>query len=164
MRTTAAITAIVAAATAAILLAWDGPIEVAAYEAVLLIVGIGAFVALSRPGEVRSEPAPLHVRARRPKPQRPPQLEEIERLVSFGTTTAFDADWRLLPLLRDLARGRLRDHHRIDLDTEPAAARRYLGDVAWEFLRPGYQPRPNRLGPGITLEELDSVIAAVDGL
>ena len=164
MRATVVVAAFVAIAAAAILLAWDGPLEVAAYEAVLLIVAAASFVALTRTDDPRPDPVPLQARARRPKPLRPPQLEEIERLVSFGTTTAFDADWRLLPLLRDLARGRLRDHHRVELDAEPAAARRLLGEDAWEFLRPGYEPRPDRLGPGITREELDGVIAAVDGL
>ena len=96
--------------------------------------------------------------ARRPRPViRVPELEKIEREVTLGLTTAFDLHFRLRPTLRRIAYELLRARRGIDLDANPAAARRALGDETWELVREDREPPHDRFGPGIRLESLRQV-------
>jgi hypothetical protein len=59
-----------------------------------------------------------------------------------------DAEWsrggvehRLRPLLRKIASARLIEHHQVDLDTEPAEARRILGEELWALIERDGDPR-----------------------
>ena len=51
-----------------------------------------------------------------PPPVRPPDLVRTERLLTMGTSTAFDFHFRLRPILREVAEQRLADRRGLRLD------------------------------------------------
>lgn len=77
----------------------------------------------------------------RVRPVEPPsKLNDVTVIVGV----ILDAEWslsgvefRLRPLLRKIAAARLIERHQIDLETEPAAAHRILGDELWALVGPG---------------------------
>ena len=95
---------------------------------------------------------------------RVPELERIEREVTLGQTTAFDLHFRLRPTLRRIASELLRARRGIDLDANPEAARRALGDETWELVRADREPPHDRFGPGIELESLRHVVVSLEAL
>src|SRR6476659_4185329 len=102
---------------------------------------------------------------RRPRPAlRVPELERIEREVTLGQTTAFDLHFRLRPTLRRIAYELLRARRGIDLDADPEAARRALGDETWELVRVDREPPHDRFGKGIGLESLRHVVVSLETL
>ena len=102
---------------------------------------------------------------RRPRPAlRVPELERIEREVTLGQTTSFDLHFRLRPTLRRIAYELLRARRGIDLDANPEAARRALGDETWELVRADREPPHDRFGPGIGLESLRHVVVSLEAL
>ena len=102
---------------------------------------------------------------RRPRaPQRIPELEKIEREVTLGQATAFDLHFRLRPTLRRIASELLRARRGIDLDREPDAARRVLGDETWELVRADREQPLERFGRGIELASLRNVVASLEAL
>jgi hypothetical protein len=167
MRLVLATTAGMAILAAVVLLWFDGPVEFTGYQ--LLLVTLAAVaVRRLRPVEVEEEDdSPLRLRIKpigRPHHTVPPQLEKIERLVVFGKTTAFDAEWRLLPFVRAIAAEQMDAKRGIDLAISPEAARRVLGDTAWELLDPTRQQPVDRMAPGLSLEELDAAVSAIEGI
>lgn len=167
MRTVIGGTVIVAGLAAVLLVFFDGPVELGAYEVLLLLLAGLALPRLQSDRLRGTEPEPGRLRitrARRTRPDTPPQLEKIERLVVFGKTTAFDAEWRLLPLLRSVAAEQLEARHGVDLLDQPDAARRLLGAEGWELLRPDRPPPSDRLGPGLEMPALDAAVSAIEGL
>ena len=103
--------------------------------------------------------------ARRPRRvERVPELERIEREVTLGQTTAFDLHFRLRPTLRRIAYELLRARRGIDLDANPEAARRALGDETWELVRVDREPPHDRFGRGIELESLRHVVVSLEAL
>jgi hypothetical protein len=85
---------------------------------------------------------------------RPEDLERIERLVTFARPGRADRDTRVAALLRGAVARRLRDRHAVDLERQPLAARRVLGDDLYELARePEDLAEPDPLG-GLTASEL----------
>jgi hypothetical protein len=102
---------------------------------------------------------------RRPQRQeRLPELAKIEREVALGMATAFDLHYRLRPSLRRTARELLAARRGIDLDREPEAARRALGEDAWEIVRGDREPPDDRFGSGVRLPALRRTIASLESL
>ena len=80
-------------------------------------------------GAARPEGPSAFERARRPaeaSSRRPPDLEALERTLSWGTYSESDFDHRVRPLLRRLVAHRLREGHGVDLEADPARARALL--------------------------------------
>jgi len=103
--------------------------------------------------------------SRRPRPAlRVPELERIEREVTLGQTTAFDLHFRLRPTLRRIAYELLRARRGIDLDADPEAAHRALGDETWDLVRVDREPPQDRFGKGIGLESLRHVVVSLETL
>jgi hypothetical protein len=103
--------------------------------------------------------------ARRPRPaERVPELEKIEREVTLGMTTAFDLHFRLRPTLRRIASELLRARRGIDLDANPEAARRALGDETWQLVREDREPPHDRFGRGLDLNSLRNVVVSLEAL
>lgn len=158
------------AVVAAVVLLWsDGLVEFTGYQLVLLAIAAVALPRL-RPPEASLERdgdddsllprrPRLSRRLRKPAPR---QLEKIERLVMFSRSTAFDAEWRLIPLLRAIAAERLESRRGIDVVSQPAAARALLGDEAWEVVKPGRTHPVDRMATGLTLEELDAAVTSIE--
>lgn len=101
---------------------------------------------------------------RRPaRPQRPADLERLERLVVTARATAADVHLRLRPVLQEMAAARLR-RRGVWLDRSPEEARRLLGEELWELVRTD-RPRPaDPRAPGLSIEQLTSVIMRLERL
>ena len=131
--------------------------------AVFVLVQLLAWVRSSLPKRTTS-PVDAAL-SQRPRPAvRVPELERIEREVTLGQTTAFDLHFRLRPTLRRIASELLRARRGIDLDANPEAARRALGDETWELVRADREPPHDRFGPGIGLESLRHVVVSLEAL
>jgi len=66
--------------------------------------------------------------------------------------------------LRRLAADRLEADHGVDLDADPDAARRLLGEQAWALLRPDLEPPDDRFGPGMPIDDVTAIVSAVEDL
>ena len=94
-----------------------------------------------------------------PKPQRPAQLERLERELTMATATAFDLHARLRPQLREIATMRLASRGMRLEDAEDA-----VGPELWGLVRPDRQPPADRHGEGITPAELRRAVETLDAL
>jgi hypothetical protein len=95
-------------------------------------------------------------------PERPRELERLEREVYLSLGSSFYLHHRLRPVLREIAAHRLLRLHGIELDGRPDAARRLLGDEAWEWLQPDRPEPRDRWAPGPPLAELRGVVDALE--
>lgn len=109
-------------------------------------------------------PVDAALRRRPPARQRIPELERLEREVTLGMATAFDLHFRLRPTLRRIASELLRARRGIDLDGNPDAARRALGDETWELVREDREPPVDRFARGLDLASLRNVVASLEAL
>lgn len=92
------------------------------------------------------------------------ELERLEREVSMAASTAFDLHFRLRPRIHRIARQLLASRRGVDLDTQPDAARRLLGEDVWALVRPGVEPPADRAAPGLELARLRTVVASLERL
>ena len=106
--------------------------------------------------------AALRRRTRRQEPL--PALERVERQVTLGMATAFDLHYRLRPALRRTAGELLAARRGIDLDGDPDAARRVLGEDTWEIVRGDREPTGDRFARGVDLASLGSVVASLEAI
>jgi hypothetical protein len=95
-------------------------------------------------------------------PQRPRELERLEREVYLSLGSGFYLHHRLRPLMREIAAHRLLRRHGIELDGRPDAARKLLGEEAWEWLRPERPEPRDRWAAGPPLSELRGVVDALE--
>jgi hypothetical protein len=95
-------------------------------------------------------------------PQRPRELERLEREVYQSLGSSFYLHHRLRPVMREIAAHRLLRRHGIELDRSPEAAHRLLGDEAWEWLRPERPEPRDRWASGPPLSELRGVVDALE--
>ena len=151
-----------------VLLAVPGRTEVVFHVYVLLLaaVGLGHLLALLRGALPERKPSVVDaaLRPRRRAAVRIPELERLEREVTLGQATAFDLHFRLRPTLRRIASELLQSRRGIDLDRDPAAAARVLGDETWQLVRPDREPPAERSGPGLDLPTLRNVVAALEAV
>jgi hypothetical protein len=135
------------------------------YVLVLGALGLAAAVRATRAASPEvHEPAlaaeledPLDV-----PPERPRELERLEREVYLSLGNSFYLHHRLRPVLREIASHRLLRNHGVDLDSRPDAARRLLGDHAWDWLRADRVEPRDRWAPGPQLGELREVVDALE--
>jgi len=99
-----------------------------------------------------------------PVPVRPPDLERTERLLTIGSSTAFDFHFRLRPILREVAEQRLADRRGLRLDSGGPAVEEALGAELWELVRPDreapaqrYRADVDRDAVGRAIERLESL-------
>jgi hypothetical protein len=105
--------------------------------------------------------------ALQPAPERPAHVEELERIereVVIAQSTAFDLHFRLRPTLRRIASELLRSRRGLDLDGDPDAARRALGDETWALVRSDRPPPDDRFGPGLELATLHRVVDSLEAI
>ena len=127
-----------------------------AEEVFVLVVGAATLLALvvATRGE-KAQPSSFE-RALRPaptpQPNRPLELDRLERDVTLGVSGAFHLRHKLLPQLREIAAQRLADRRGAAL-TEAA-----VGADAWELLRPeGPDGYDDRHGRGIPIAQLETL-------
>ena len=109
----------------------------------IYLLALGAFTLAVLLGVVHrasraapSSPFERALRRRASSRERLPDLERLERELSLASQTAADLHFRFRPRLRRIAARLLAARRGIDLDANPAAARRALGDELWELVRP----------------------------
>jgi hypothetical protein len=95
-------------------------------------------------------------------PERPAELERLEREVYLSLGTGFYLHHRLRPLLREVAAHRLLVRHGVDMDRRPDAAAVILGDTTWSWLRPDKPEPRDRWAPGPPLSELREVVDVIE--
>ena len=136
------------------------------YVLLLAAYVLGRLLARLRASLPERGPSPVDAALnRRPRPpERVPELERIEREVTLGQATAFDLHFRLRPTLRRIASELLRARRGIELDGNPNAARRALGDETWELVREDREPPLERFGRGLDLASLRNVVESLEAL
>jgi hypothetical protein len=99
----------------------------------------------------------------RPRAAKVDSLDRAENIVAISIASAGDAHFRLRPILREIADAAL--HNRgIDLDRDPDAARRALGDEGYELVRADRRRPADSFAPGIDPEALDRVLSRLEEL
>jgi hypothetical protein len=136
------------------------------YLLVLAAIGLGYLFAALRSALPPPRPSPFDaaLRTSARATQRIPELERMEREVALGLATAFDLHYRLRPRLRRIATELLAAHRGIDLDASPEAARRALGDDAWEIVRGDRKPPDERFAAGVDIASLRLAVSALEAL
>jgi hypothetical protein len=95
-------------------------------------------------------------------PQRPAELERVEREVYLSIGSWFYLHHRLRPVLREIAANQLLLRHGLDFDKRPEEARVLLGETAWSWLRPDRPEPRDRWAPGPPITELTTVVDALE--
>jgi hypothetical protein len=109
---------------------------------------------------LEGEPAIVAAMRREPdRPQRPAQLERLERELTMATATAFDLHARLRPQLRDIATMRLAAR-----GVRLEEAEEVLEPELWELVRPDRQEPADRHAEGIAPAELRRAVKALEAL
>jgi hypothetical protein len=134
----------------------------------ILVLGLIALLAVTSwlhevaPPAGRSE----FEKALRHEPPEPPRIAELDRLereVYMGAARAFDLHYRLRPVVREIAAGRL-ERRGLRLDSGSDVVRELLGEELWELARHDREPPGNRQGPGPGLEEVRLTIERLEKL
>ena len=87
----------------------------------------------------------------------------MERALEFSTWSAGEVDRRLRPLLREVARHRLRTRHGLDLDADQAVVQSWLVPHLYELTRPAPARSPLR-EPGLPVATLRAAVEALEEL
>jgi hypothetical protein len=138
----------------------------AAYVLVLAAVALAALTRIARSASDVPPPSAFDA-ALRPRvvgPMRPSELVRTEREITLGIASAGHLHQRLLPILREAAAARLAAGHNVDLARRPDAARKVLGEDAWQLLRPDRPEPRERDDPGIPMRQLRAVVETLEKL
>lgn len=95
-------------------------------------------------------------------PQRPAELERVEREVYLSIGSWFYLYHRLRPVLREIAANQLLLRHGLDFEKRPEDAQALLGETAWSWLRPDRPEPRDRWAPGPPITELTTVVDALE--
>jgi hypothetical protein len=134
-----------------------------ALQAWLLALGALGLLTATLALRAPAQPSALEraLRRKAPRPERPLQLERIEREVVLGCGSAFDLHYRLRHTLRQIAAQRLAERHGLELD---AAGPDVLTADTWALLRPDREPPRDRHAVGMPLGRLDTVLTEIEAL
>ncbi len=127
-----------------------------AEDVFVLVLGAATLIALvaATRGE-QARPSAFERALRRPpppQPNRPLELDRLEREVTLGINGAFHLRQKLLPQLREIAAQRLADRR------GAALSETSVGADAWDLLRPeGPDAYRDRYGRGIPIERLEAL-------
>ena len=103
-------------------------------------------------------------RRREPDPHRPQGLVAMERLIILAVATAFDLNYRLRPILREIAAQRLADNRGLRLAGGGPRIERVLGEGLWELVRPDRPGSESRFGPGVRPQALGRAIERLESI
>lgn len=151
---------------AVVLLVFPGRRELFVHIYLLVLAGyaLGGLVSqVRRSNPVASSSAfDLALRGSRPRAERLPDLEQVQRELALAGQTAADLHFRLRPRLRRIAARLLASRRGIDLDARPDAARRVLGDELWEIVQPAREAPRQRDAPGLDVAAADRLVTALE--
>jgi hypothetical protein len=131
--------------------------------AALVLLGLLRALQASLP-PARPSPFDAALRRSRRRQTQVPDLAQLEREVTLVLMTSFDVHFRFRPTLRSMARELLASRRGLDLDRDRDAARRVLGEEAWEVVRPDREPPLDRFGPGLDLPTLRAAVSALEAI
>lgn len=94
---------------------------------------------------------------------RPAQLVRLERTVQWSAESDLSAHTRLRPVLVEIAEARL-GHHGLRLAWDVEEARRLLGPVVWDLVRPDRPTPHGRDAPGISERQLGEILDVLESL
>ena len=103
-------------------------------------------------------------RTPRREPSPPEQLVELQRLVGSARTSALQLHAYLRPLLAQSAATRLAARGVTLEGLSDQTGPTLLGDRLWELVRPGRPFPEDRRGPGVSSDELASMLDALEAL
>jgi hypothetical protein len=89
---------------------------------------------------------------------------QVAEQLSWADVSPRHYDLVTRPLLARLAAARLADRHRVDLWSEPEAARTVLGDDVWPWVDPAREPSRDSQPPGVPVETLTRIVDRLEGL
>jgi hypothetical protein len=140
-------------------------IELDVYVLVLGVMALPAMISWLRhvaPPERKSRLAAA-LEPRAPELPRIPELDRLERELNLGASRDFDLHYRLRPVIREIALGRL-DRRGLRLDSGSEAVRELLGDDLWKLVRPDREPPRDRQAPGPGLAEVRQTVERLERL
>ena len=94
----------------------------------------------------------------------PPSLARVENVCALGVAGSFDLHHRLRPRVRSTAEGLLTTRRRVSLDGDPEAARRLLGEQAYDLVRADRPPPEDRLARGLPISDLRRVVESLESV
>jgi hypothetical protein len=92
-----------------------------------------------------------------------PELHRLERELSMAAARQFDLDYRVRPILREVAEAKL-ERRGLSVDSGSPAVRELLGDELFELVATDHDPLADRLAPGPGLDGLDRTIGRLERL
>jgi hypothetical protein len=92
-----------------------------------------------------------------------PELDRLERELNMSASRAFDLHYRLRPIVRAIAVGRL-ERRGLTLDSGSAAVHELLGDQVWELVDPHGVAPSDRQAAGPGLAELRQTVETLERL
>ena len=137
-----------------------------AADAYALYLGAAALAFLSRATAGAHPRSGLGEKGRAaPEPENAGRLQELARLereVSLSTQSAFDAYYRLRPVLREIAAHRL-GRRGVSLDRS-GAAEGLAGPALWPIVRPDVRRPSDHFAPGLAIDRLRAAVEALEKL
>lgn len=103
------------------------------------------------------------LRPRVPALPRIPELDRLERGLEMGASREYDFHYRLRPVLREVASGRL-ERRGLSLDSGSPPVRELLGEEVWELVRPDREPPRDRQARGPGMDELQQTVETLERL
>ena len=91
------------------------------------------------------------------------ELHRLERELSMAAARRFDLDYRLRPIMREVAEAKL-ERRGLSLESSSPTVRELLGDELVELIATDHDPLANRLAPGPGLDGLDRTIERLERL
>ena len=131
------------------------------YLGAVTLLALVRATSVAQPGS-HGSPFDRALRPVRPQRERPHQLVRLEQRLALALTTAFDAHYRLRPIVREIAAQRLWARHAVDLDDDPDRAEALLGAGVWELARPDRPPPREPFAPGPGAGGIEQVIAKLE--
>jgi hypothetical protein len=127
----------------------------------VVLAGVAVIVCVSLLPDARPT---RHKRPVAPRPPRPDQLVELERLVVSAGTSAVQVHAYLRPLLVEIATRRLALRGQTLERMPDAVGRELLGSRLWEIVRPDRPFPDDRRGPGVAPQQLGAMLEVLERL
>lgn len=100
---------------------------------------------------------------RAPEVPRIAELDRLERELTMSAAREYDFHYRLRPVVREIAAGRL-ERRGFRLDSGSEAVRELLGEDLWTLVDPDRKPPPNRQSGGPGLADLRQTVETLERL
>ena len=144
-------------------------VAVGAFGAAGLLVSVSLVaVSVAAVALTRIPAAPVVHRRSRPAPPVADapfrSYRAVAEALSWADVSPRHYDLVTRPLLVQLLASRLADRHRVDLATDPGAARRLVGEEVWPWLDPGREVARRGQPPGVDLATLTRIVDRLEQL